>query len=508
MAVDSSIMRPAGAIPSHWRAPLISCAVALALLLAVFHQTYWSMVETWSRSETFAHGFLIVPIVAFLIWRQRRALAALTPQPFLAAAAVLAGLGFVWLLGELVDVVSVRQFSAVLMVPAVVWLLLGTRIVWQLQFPLAYLLFAVPFGEFLVGPMMVYTADFTVGMVRLTGIPVFRDGMYIDLPTGRWAVVEACSGVRYLIASVALGAIYAHITYRTWFRRIAFMTAAILVPIVANGLRAYMIVMIGHLSDMQLAVGVDHLLYGWVFFGVVIFLLFWIGGFWREDLTAGTASATGPVNPHGTPASKLVASLALAVAVMTAAPLYAAWMDRDAWPAPDLGEAPSSVDGWSQVGVDSLWKPAYRNARDEWHAAYAQGEQRVGLYVGVYAEQSRYGKMAAWENTLGGRGDANWHQRTAGTGAQGARRALLTEADTQIVAWQWYLVDGRLTTSRHVVKGLEAVSRLFGGTDDAANIVFFAEYGTNPSEVEPAMAAFAEAMLPAVRERLADVGAR
>ena len=61
-----------------------------------------------------------------------------------------------------------------------------------------------------------------------------------------------------------------------------FMSAAILVPIVANWLRAYMIVMLGHLSNNRLAVGVDHLIYGWIFFGLVMLLLFWVGSFWRS----------------------------------------------------------------------------------------------------------------------------------------------------------------------------------------------------------------------------------
>ena len=64
---------------------------------------------------------------------------------------------------------------------------------------------------------------------------------------------------------------------------IVFVAISFLVPVLANWLRAYMIVMLGHLSGNKLAVGVDHLIYGWVFFGVVMLLMFWIGARWRED---------------------------------------------------------------------------------------------------------------------------------------------------------------------------------------------------------------------------------
>jgi exosortase len=69
--------------------------------------------------------------------------------------------------------------------------------------------------------------------------------------------VEACSGVRYLISSVTLGCLYAYLTYQSTKKRLLFIAVSIVVPIIANGLRAYMIVMIGHLSGMELATGGD-----------------------------------------------------------------------------------------------------------------------------------------------------------------------------------------------------------------------------------------------------------
>ena len=104
-------------------------------------------------------------------------------------------------------------------------------------------------------------------------------------------MVEACSGVRYLISSITLGCLYAYLTYRSTLRRALFIGLSIVVPIIANGLRAYMIVMIGHLSGMELATGVDHLIYGWLFFGLVMFVMFWIGSFWREDVATASAPA-------------------------------------------------------------------------------------------------------------------------------------------------------------------------------------------------------------------------
>ncbi len=498
-----------------WWWPLAALLVLLGVTLVLFQSTYASMVDTWTRSETFTHGFLIVPIVLFLVWLKRHELAALSPRPNRLALIPMAVLGLAWVMAELVDVTSVRQFAATLMIPAVVWLVLGTTVVRVLQFPLAYLLFAVPFGNFLVPPLMDFTADFTVYAVQLTGIPIYRDGLQFELPSGRWSVVEACSGVRYLIASVALGTLYAYIMYRSLRRRLAFVAVAIVAPIVANGLRAYMIVMIGHLSGMEYAAGVDHLIYGWIFFGVVIFLMFWIGTLWREDdapvrpqpgdgrQALATASARLP---------RLAQATLLGVLVVTAAPAYSEWMNqRDLGAVTDLGNGAFLVEGWAlpQDDVVAAWGPGYRYARAErggWVVRPSGEGSPVGAHVAYYREQHRYGSMVGWDNTLAGRDRPDWSQRRLGSVALGngvrAERFLLRGPGRELLAWRLYWVGGALTTSPHEVKVREALQRLLGGRDDAALLVFYVESDGDPDASESELRRYAEQALPAIRDHL------
>ena len=261
-----------------WQNPsVVMLLVLICTQVVLFYPTYLSMVEIWWRSETFAHGFFIFPISIYLIWKKRSHFSNIQFETDLRASVFLLGFGFLWLIATLVDVSVVKQFAVVSMLPVLVWLVLGFRTLWLLAFPLAYLLFAVPVGEFLIYPMMEFTASFTVRAIRFVGIPVLWEGLFFTLPSGSWSVVEACSGVRYIIASLTLGCLYAYLTYQSFWRRGAFIVVAIITPIIANGIRAFMIVMIGHFSNMKLATGVDHLIYGWVWFGIVMFLMFWIG---------------------------------------------------------------------------------------------------------------------------------------------------------------------------------------------------------------------------------------
>lgn len=543
-----------------WGTALAALAVAGLVLAVALYPTYQSIVAVWARSETFAHGFLIPPIVALLIYRLRHRVASLIPRPSAAALPFVAALVAAWVLGALTDVDTVRQFAAVLLIPAVAWAVLGGAVVRELQFPLAYLLFAVPFGMFLVPPLMDLTADFTVGAVRASGVPVYREGLSFELPTGSWSVVEACSGVRYLIATLALGTLYAYLVYRSPVRRALFIAASIVVPIAANAVRAYGIVMIGHLSGMELAAGVDHLVYGWVFFGVVIFLMFWVGARWREDQGAAPRGGSGRSTVGARRAVgaapglwRVAASAALVVALVAAGPVYAQWMNqRDMGPVVGLGHGAPVPEGWRPVpesaAGERVWTPGYRDARahraglvapdagsasaggeavqgeavagsgdDTRLGALEQDPAWVGLHIAYYREQHRYGSMVGWANTLAGRDREGWTQRAAGRaelapaeegGVPRPERFLLSHAERDLVVWRWYWVAGRLTTHPHEVKGRESVHRLLGGRDDAALLVLYADYDERPEAVESTMRRYAEAALPKVLESLAEVRER
>lgn len=274
-----------------WSAPLWRWAAwVLATALLMWPSTA-SMVEIWWTSGTFNHALGLPAVLFWLVWRRRAQWLTLVPQPdarwwwCLLPAAALA------VLNEAAVAKAPGHFALVLMWVLSVPALLGTAVARQWAFALGYAFFMVPLGDFMLAPMMDWTATVTVWAVRLSGVPVYREGLDFVIPSGAWSVVEACSGVRYLIASVCVGVLYAHLSYRSWRKRLLFVAAALVVPTAANWLRAYGIVMLGHWSDNALATGVDHLVYGWLFFGLVLGLLFWVGGRWAEP----TDPVAGPV---------------------------------------------------------------------------------------------------------------------------------------------------------------------------------------------------------------------
>src|SRR5204863_5474692 len=280
------------AVDPGWRLGFPLIVGAIIAILAIHWPTVESIVAIWARSETFAHGFLIVPIVLVLIWQRRHALAVLAPRPDALGLVLLGCAGAVWLVAYAGEVLVVKQLALVATIWATVIAILGREVAKAITFPLGFLLLGVPMGEALIPPLMEWTADFTVAALQLSGIPVFREGLFFTIPSGNWSVVEGCSGVRYLIASFTVGVLFAYLSYQRAWKRLLFAAMSIIVPIIANGFRAYLIVMIAHLSDNRLAHGIDHFIYGWVFFGLVMLLLFWIGSFWRDpDVDSQSAAS-------------------------------------------------------------------------------------------------------------------------------------------------------------------------------------------------------------------------
>lgn len=499
------------AVPADgWRRALLALVVLLLAILVLYRQTAMIMVETWVRSETFNHAFLVPPITLWLIWRIRDNVALLPPRPNLWALLVLAGTGFAWLLGELAAVGVVSQFALTTLLVLAVPTVLGVPVTRRIAFPLAFLYFAVPFGEFAMPQFMEWTANVTVLALRFSGIPVYREGLQFIIPSGSWSVVEACSGVRYLISSLTIGTLFAYLSYHSLKRRLLFVGVAFVVPLVANWMRAYMIVMIGHLSNNKLAAGVDHLIYGWLFFGVVIMAMLWIGARWREDeLQPVDAQPDDSSAAGGTNSSPWIVALVAFVLAMIW-PLAQWQIERSLPPKTSQLEPLGSIAGWPAAKEPLAdWSPKFDNASAVLQSTFGTDERLAGLYIAYYRNQDYSHKMVSSNNVLVRSDDSMW-ARVAGGSRQitfaqqsiSVRSAELRSTDSsRLVVWQWYWVNGYLTSSDYTAKAYTAFSRLIGQGDDSAVIIVYA-----PKEQagggEEALDAFIAAAAPEIQSVL------
>ncbi len=487
--------------------------------------TVTSMVTIWWRSETFNHCLFVVPIFIWLVWRKRHELSVAVPSPEARWLLLLLPLGFVWLVGSVVGIQVVSQLALVLIVCLSIWSILGTPTARIILFPITFLLFAAPFGDELLPVMMDFTADFTVWAIGSLGIPVYREGLYFSLPTGNWSVVEACSGIRYLIASVVLGSLFAYLTFTSVWKRVAFMLVAIIMPIVANGLRAVMIVLLGHFSDMTVATGVDHLVYGWLFFGVVMFLLF-VAGHWMQNgdpfpqpATAEQVAAqmrSEAVVSQSTDASANIVSRfarhGLLLLIMAFGwTTYAAAVNQT--PTDDILDTSRTLPvlalpDWQPTDLTVDWNPRYRGFDYQLTQAYEdKAKRKVLLKLLIYKQQVQGKELISSRNVLVPSQDENWRiQQTKRLSvaltdtAIDLQQAQLSSMDQQLLVWRWYRIGD--TNTQHKIKGklLELQQKLLlSGTTSAAVIIAVDASDSDPDKL---LRDFAADLMPRLQNYL------
>ena len=317
-------------VPRAIRSTSIALVLGLAALGLLFRQEIAAAVRVWIDSTAYNHCFLVLPIVAYLIWDRRALLGGVPIKPMPWAALAALPLSAAWLVAERLGIMEGRQIALICLVELLCLAALGWRMFGRLAAPLLYLFFLVPFGAFIVPALQSFTAKFVDFGLSLTALPYFVDNNVIEIPEGTFYVAQACAGLRFLIASVAFGVLYAVLIYRGWVRRAAFIGVSIVVPIVANGFRALGIVWLGHLLGSAQAAAADHVLYGWIFFSIVILLLVVLGLPFRQDIgrPAAVPSASGRRVRAGLVPS--LAAVGIVLAFAAAGPAAARRIDQAA----------------------------------------------------------------------------------------------------------------------------------------------------------------------------------
>ena len=183
---------PFAATTSAWRARVETLILAWLVVIGGYFATFADMVRVWSTSSTFNHCFLIVPIAVYLALQRRETLTGLAPATSFMALAFVLGNSLLWTLGDLMNIAFIKHLAVVGLLVGTNWALLGDRITGALLFPFLYLYFAVPEGEFLVPYLQDWTVKVLVNLLQLSGIPVFLEGRYLEIPSGKFVVAEAC----------------------------------------------------------------------------------------------------------------------------------------------------------------------------------------------------------------------------------------------------------------------------------------------------------------------------
>jgi exosortase A len=486
------------------------------LLLLIYSQTLATMISTWWNIGTYTHGFAILPISVWIIWTLRQSITPISPKPTFYGIIAILGVSTIWLLANQGGLIGIQQFALITLIQALVWTMLGGVVYKKLIFPLLFLYLAVPFGDFLIKPMMEFTADFTVMLLRISGIPVYRNGLFFMLPTGHWSVVAACSGVRYLIASITVGILFAYFSFSSPRKRLLFTAAAIITPIIANSLRAYIIVLIGHFSNMKLATGVDHFIYGWVFFGIVMLIMMWVGSMFQDQPQPATNQVKQATfenqielaSKHQKLIKKTKQIITLAVLVCSIAPLSTYVLNQQSHPQVDLSSIvlPSAVSAWSLSNNHHEWQPNYSGQSLQLVASYQYQADHVQLTMIFYAHESQGHELINGKNSLLP-ANSDWRLvsesiRQISIPQPVNLRESLIAAHQHRLIWQFNWMNGRFETNHTKAKLLAVKNRLLGQSNHSIAIIISTQTGEDIVDAQQRLGGFMRAMSTPILETI------
>jgi exosortase len=248
--------------------------IAWALVAAGVCFAYWrvvaQLIHDWATNDNYSHGFLIVPIAAYIGWQQRARLAAAPSRPSWTGLSLVIAGALALGAGTLGAELFVARTSLILVLAGVIVFLEGWSRLRVLAFPLAFLVLMIPlpmivFNE-IAFPLQLLASRLGETALRVVHIPVFREGNIITLANTTLEVAEACSGIRSLVSLLTVSVVYAHFTEPRRRVQLLLILATVPIAVVTNGMRVAAIGVAAHYYGPGATEGVIHTLTGWLVF--------------------------------------------------------------------------------------------------------------------------------------------------------------------------------------------------------------------------------------------------
>lgn len=445
-----------GSVPiSGLRWPLFVLGAGLALL--VYWSTASSLLERWDGDPTYSHGYLLVVVSAWMVWRawRRGELENTTPSRFALLPLALAGL--LWLLAHAGSILIAQQLLLPALLLGLAWAFFGRRGLLALLVPIGLLYLAIPVWEVLRPPLR-DVSSFAVGnALQAAGMPVFLHGNRVDLPAGSFEIANGCSGLNVFLAGAALGAIQAYLFVGAVWARAVLFGAALLATVIANWLRIAIIITAGHMTDMQHWLIEDHYEFGWVTFAVMMVPVLILGRY-LERLAPARAPRSAPPALSFRPANATGRTLGAAFAILL--------LPGVAWPLIyRAGEAatppalPAAAGEWRLEGAAGLdWRPLQPGHSTELSGRYTDGARDVDAWVVFYERQGPGRKLIGDGNAFARPEDGRLRP---GSGLPGELRLVTGRRDDRLI-WYRYEVNERVTASGAQAKLYEIIGNFRG----------------------------------------------
>lgn len=431
--------------------------VVLGLLL--FWPTTSSLIEHWEDTvrRTYTHGYLLVAVVLWLLWRNRVLWADVSVRPSLLAFAGVLGASLVWLIALRAAVQIVHQVLLPLIIFGAFVSCYGWRAGRRLSLTFALLYFAVPVWDAFTPLLQTASVMAVQFLLRVVSIPAFVSGNVFTLPAGSLEVADGCAGLHFFVVGLTIAALYGELNHDSLWTRFKLMAFVVVLAMLTNWVRIFIIAIAAQATDMQhYLVREEHYSFGWVLFAITLVIFFAVVRRWPAAPEPPAAAAAGaPISWSGA---------ALAAVGLLFAPVWQ-HIDDNVAAGNDLSRMfPNSVAGWDAAReARSDWLPVFNGADVTERVTFTRtgnGLEAIEAFAATYRDQRQGKELMGFGNSLEGeslrvdrRGSVErpWLEMQA-TDAVGARWLL----------WYSYRLDERWFDRPLALQVQYGIGALFG----------------------------------------------
>lgn len=488
--------------------------LVFVIFIVLYTNVIIQIVNTWFNREDYSHGLLIPFISLYFIWSKKEELQRTIVAPQIWSGLIITlSAGILLLLGNIGSVVMAQEISLLLILPGLVLMLLGTQFLRTLALPISYLIFMAPILDEILSrirwPFQLIAAKLSGILLNVLGIPVFQHRQYLELPNISLEVAEACSGVNFFIAILAIAVPLAYFTQERRSRRIMLIAFAIIIGILTNTLRVTLIGIYTFNGGTDVH-GPLHVFQG-LFVSVVGFIFLFITA-WvfakfspSRTMSAPTEKKETPLNP-GYDLKKINhASFVAMGALLTLAGVLFLHEPKPVPLKMDLVKFPFLLKQWEGVddvsravslnitGADSVISRIYRHT-DGGELSVSIGyfqSQKQGRELIDYRFEKLYKK--AEQIPLMTDQQALIH----------INKTVFTDGAKKYLAIYWYDLNGRIVADRYKAKLITIMDGLIHNRTNGALVVV----SRNVNEIDSVTALnteleFAKALIPTLSDYL------
>jgi exosortase D (VPLPA-CTERM-specific) len=481
--------------------------IATALLITAILWIYWpilvNLATDLATNEDYSFGLLLPLVTCYVVYLKWPQIRQQTWQPSWLGLVIIA-LGFgLMVFGELVSVFYLGPVSFMVVITGLIFLRGGWRLVRVLAFPILLLFLMIPppslVTKQLTLPLQLLSSRLAAGFLQAAGIPLLRHGNVIDMGVAQLQVVDACSGLRYIVSLAALGIIFCYFYQRRLWKAVTLIVFVIPAAILANALR---VAAMGLYPALQK--GFLHSFSGWLIFifcfGVLV-LLNYILNYLQPQVSQPVlikadvpkAGAPRAFRRYALVALGLVCFLGFLTHRLTQTPAVPLLQSFDAFPmqiGPWTGQREFLDAAMAKaVGADDYLEASFSN----------RGHDRVSLWMAFFEKQEKETDKRIHSPILclTGSGwqiiDSKIVDIAPGLPVQ---YLLIEQGNTRQVVYFWYYQRGRWLASEYSRYFYMGFDGLFRRRNDGAIVRLITPVGKEVQPAQERLRAFAHLLIP------------